>query len=114
MFKIVPNLSLLDGIQALRMSLAKCWFDHKCEEGIECLRQYQREWDDDKRCFKDKPRHDWTSHLVDAARMMAVAWQEEVKTIPQDNTIRGVVVGNNEVTLNELWQTSTPRQSGRI
>lgn len=113
-FKIVPNLALIDGIQALRVALDRCWFDFKCEEGIECLKQYQREWDDDKRMFKDKPRHDWTSHLVDAARMMAIAWQEEVKAKPKDNTIRGVAVGNNDVTLEELWRTSAPINTGRI
>ena len=45
--KIVPNLSLQDGIQATRLALTRTWFDNRCEEGIECLRQYQREWDDD-------------------------------------------------------------------
>lgn len=114
MIKIVPTLAVLDGIQALRVALDRCWFDFKCNEGIECLRQYQREWDDDKRMFKDKPRHDWTSHLVDAARMMAIAWQEEVKAKPKDNTIRGVAVGNNDVTLEELWRTSAPINTGRI
>ena len=41
--KIVPMLSLQDGIQATRLALTRAWFDHKCEDGIECLRQYQRE-----------------------------------------------------------------------
>ena len=112
-FKIVPSLSIQDGIQATRLALRRMWFDHKCEEGIECLRQYQREWDDDKRMFKDKPRHDWTSHGADAMRMCAIAWSEAVKEIPKDNSIRGLVVGENEVSLDEMWktvQTSTNRR----
>lgn len=112
--KIVPSLSVLDGIQSLRMALDRCWFDYKCEEGIECLRQYQREWDDGKRMFRDKPRHDWTSHGADAARMMAIAWQEDAKVIPRDTTIRGIGVGNNQATLDDLWQTAMPRSTGRI
>lgn len=113
--KIVPNLSLQDGIQASRMTLMKSWFDaEKCEEGIECLRQYQREYDEDKKMFRDKPRHDWTSHSCDAWRMLSVAWQEEEKAVLKDSSIKGIGVGQNDATLNDLWK-SMPRQSnGRI
>lgn len=113
-FQIVANLSVQDGIQATRIALQRMWFDFRCDKGIECLRQYQREWDDDKQMFRDKPRHDWTSHGADAMRMCAVAWQEETKAVPKDTTIRGVVVGNNDVTMDEMWK-SVPREStGRI
>lgn len=94
--------------------LERTWFDHKCSEGIECLRQYQREWDDSKRMFRDKPRHDWTSHGSDAFRMASIAWKEDAKVIPRDSTVRGISVGANEATLEELWRDSSPRQMGRI
>lgn len=113
--KIVPSLSLQDGIQAARLALMRSWFDaEKCEDGIECLRQYQREYDEDKKVFRDKPRHDFTSHGADAFRMLAIAWREEDVKTPKDNSIRGVVVGKNEVTLEELWRSSPTRNSGRI
>lgn len=113
--KIVPSLSLQDGIQAARLALMRSWFDaDKCEDGIECLRQYQREYDEDKKVFRDKPRHDFTSHGADAFRMLAIAWREEEVKSPKDNSIRGVVVGKNEVTLEELWRSSPTRTSGRI
>jgi len=109
LFKIVPNLSLQDGIQATRMALSRTWFDAmKCSEGIECLRQYQREYDEDKKVFRDKPRHDWTSHGADAFRMLSVAWRDEAEIAKQNAPIRGIVVGQNEVTLEEMWK-STPR-----
>ena len=113
--KIVPSLSLQDGIQAARLALMRSWFDaEKCHDGIECLRQYQREYDEDKKVFRDKPKHDWTSHGADAFRMLAIAWKEEDKTTPKDNSIRGIVVGQNETTLNELWRSSPTKPSGRI
>lgn len=113
--KIVPSLSLQDGIQATRLALMRSWFDaDRCHDGIECLRQYQREYDEDKKVFRDKPKHDWTSHGADAFRMLAIAWKEEDKTTPKDNSIRGIVVGKNETTLNELWKTQAPKPSGRI
>ena len=113
--KIVPSLSLQDGIQATRLALMRSWFDaDKCHDGIECLRQYQREYDEDKKVFRDKPKHDFTSHGADAFRMLAIAWKEEDKTTPKDHSIRGIVVGQNETTLNELWRTPAAKPSGRI
>jgi len=111
--KIVPMLSLQDGIQATRLALTRAWFDHKCEDGIECLRQYQREYDEDKKVFRDKPRHDWTSHGADAFRMLSIAWKEEAKLPHKDDAIKGLFVGKTEVTLKELWsqqQTVTNRR----
>ena len=100
---------------ATRLALMRSWFDaDRCHDGIECLRQYQREYDEDKKVFRDKPKHDWTSHGADAFRMLAIAWKEENKTTPKDNSIRGIVVGKNETTLNELWRTQAPKPSGRI
>jgi hypothetical protein len=113
-FRIVPSLSLQDGIQAVRMALTRSWFDFKCDEGIECLKQYQREYDDDKKMFRDKPRHDWTSHGADAFRMLSIAWREEEKTLPVDNTIRGLSVGKNDATLNDMWNTVPKPTTGRI
>jgi len=112
--KIVPNLSLQDGIQATRLALMRAWFDYKCEEGIECLRQYQREYDEDKKVFRDKPRHDWTSHGADAFRMLAVAWKEEEKPAIKDDRITGLTIGENEVTLNELWKQTPQTITRRI
>lgn len=77
--RIVPELGLIDGIQAARLTLADCHFDEQCREGIETLKQYQREYDEDKRCFRDKPRHDWTSHYADAFRYACLVWREEMK-----------------------------------
>ena len=113
-FRIVPSLSLQDGIQAVRMALTRSWFDFKCDEGIECLKQYQREYDDDKKMFRDKPRHDWTSHGADAFRMLAIAWKEEEKALPVDDTIRGLSIGKNDATLNDMWNTVPKPTTGRI
>ena len=112
--KIVPSLSLQDGIQASRMALERAWFDHKCLDGIECLRQYQREYDEDKKMFRDKPRHDFTSHGADAFRMLSIAWKDDEKATTKDHSVRGVSVGENETTLNELWAVTPRIRSGRI
>ena len=108
--KIVPNLSLQDGIQATRLALTRCWFDNRCEELIECLRQYQREWDDDKKVFRDRPKHDWTSHSADAMRYLSIVWKDEDSPILKDTRIKGLHVGQTDVSLDELWK-QTPKQT---
>ena len=110
--KIVPNLSLQDGIQATRLALTRTWFDNRCEELIECLRQYQREWDDDKKVFRDRPKHDWTSHSADAMRYLSIVWKDEDSPILKDDRIKGLHVGQTDVTLNEMWK-ETPKITHR-
>ena len=110
--KIVPNLSIQDGIQATRLALTRTWFDNKCEELIECLRQYQREWDDDKKVFRDRPKHDWTSHSSDAMRYLSIVWKDEDSPILKDTRIKGLHVGQTDVSLDELWK-QTPKSTIR-
>ena len=76
------------------------------------MRQYQREWDDDKKVFRDRPKHDWTSHSADAMRYLAIVWRDEEIAIKQDDRIIGVHVGQTEVTLEQLWK-ETPKQLTR-
>lgn len=104
--RITPNLSLQDGIQASRMCLRKCWFDaKKTEMGLICLKQYQREYDTERKMLKDKPKHDFTSHGADAFRMMAVAWKYEEAPKAAEEEMRGIVIGKPSFTLEELWAT---------
>jgi len=112
--KITPNLKLQDGIQASRLALTRAWFDHKCTDGIECLRQYQREYDEDKKVFRDKPRHDWTSHGADAFRYLAIVWKDEAKIVDPEAPIRGVFVGETKVSLNDLWKETKVKTNNRI
>lgn len=75
--QVVPMASKLDGINAVRKTLPRCVFHERCEEvGIAALEQYRREWDDEKKAFKASEVHDWTSHLADAFRYLAMAWRE--------------------------------------
>lgn len=69
----VPELSVQQGILATRQLLNDCWINtERCSDGIEALRQYQREWDERKQSFRENPRHDWASHYADSFRYAAV------------------------------------------
>lgn len=82
--RIVPQAGKLDGINAVRRTLPRCVFHPRCEDqGIAALEQYRREWDDDKKAFKASEVHDWSSHLSDAFRYLAMAWQDAPKEEPK-------------------------------
>lgn len=87
--ELVPNATKLDGVNAARQTLARCVFHPKTEDiGIAALEQYRREWDDEKKAFKASEVHDWTSHLADAFRYLALSWRVipvpavEIKRVP--------------------------------
>lgn len=112
---IVPDLSVQDGIQAVRAMLPRVYFDEvNCAEGIEALRQYQREYDEDKKAFRQTPRHDWTSHPADAFRMLAVAWKQERPADPTPEKARSLIVGMpGGATLNDMWKVHESMETRR-
>lgn len=84
--RLVPDHKLMDGINATRETLPRCWFDEtRTEAGLDALRQYRSEYDEKALVFDDKPKHDWTSHAADAFRYLAMAWREIVAPAPKDD-----------------------------
>lgn len=82
--QVIPLAGKLDGINAVRRMLPHTVFDPRCEDtGIAALEQYRREWDDEKKTFRASEVHDWTSHLSDAFRYLAMAWREAPKVEPK-------------------------------
>jgi hypothetical protein len=66
-------MGVADGINAVRTILSRCWFDEdKTSKGRDCLAQYRRAWDEDRKIYQDRPYHDWTSHGADAFRYLAL------------------------------------------
>lgn len=73
--EVLPRLGLEDGINGARMLFGKCHFDEeKCEDGLEALRNYRREFMPEKNITKQAPVHDWASHPADAFRYMAMGY----------------------------------------
>lgn len=74
--QIVPRLSVVDGINAVRMVFPGCWFDEAgCEDGLFALRHYRYKIDS-AGSFSKEPLHDEASDGSDAFRMFAVASHE--------------------------------------
>jgi hypothetical protein len=70
---VLPRLSVDDGIQSVRRLLPKCWFNMpKVRQGVDCLRNYRREFDEKRNVYYEKPLHNWASHGADALRYLAI------------------------------------------
>ncbi len=113
---IVPMVSKSDRINAARKVLPRCEFNaDTCAKGLDGLREWSYEWNEDLQEFSKEPLHNWASHPGDgfsygAQIMLERDPPEEKKVIP----IRGVAVGQpSNVTFDELWDEVQP-QSGRI
>jgi hypothetical protein len=75
--RLVTRGTIPDGINAVRATMPICHFDEaECSEGIKALKAYRREWDEAHSCWKDRPRHDWSSHAADAFRYLCLTWRE--------------------------------------
>jgi len=97
-FITIPRGRVEDGIEAVRQIFSRCWFDEKCKQGVNCLRNYKKEWDAKNRVMKLIPKHNWASHGSDAFRMLAVA----VKTQSFESTYLDIEIGS-ESTITSGW-----------
>lgn len=110
---IVPNLSLQDGIEAARLILPSCHFNKtRCKEGIEALRYYHREWDEVNKCFRDAPKHDWSSHPADSFRYFALVTKERIVRTKRPLT-QGMQVQKPDITLDALWEDRNRQRAFR-
>jgi phage terminase large subunit len=81
-FTVAPKLSIQEGVDIVRRKFSTCYFDERnCWEGIEALKSYHKEWDEDRRIYKDLPVHNWATHAADAFRTGCVAGKKK-KTKP--------------------------------
>jgi len=79
-FRIVPKLSIQEGIERARGIFPRVWIDiDKCKYLIKCLENYHKNYNEKHNVYSDKPVHDWSSHCADAFRYMAVAQNQSRK-----------------------------------
>jgi phage terminase large subunit len=83
----VPHLDLVDGINALRMLLPRCWFDEqKCAHGIEALRNYKKTWNERLQQFTGVPVHDWACVTGDT-RVLLRYGTYQIQNLPRTGEV---------------------------
>ena len=72
-FRTAPQLTIMDGIEAVRSMFNRLWIDEKkCVGLIKSLENYRQEWDERRKVYKTQPLHDSNSHAADAMRYLAI------------------------------------------
>ena len=110
---IAPELSIQQGIDAVRVILPKCYFNEPTTRvGLRHLRLYSRLYNQANNAFSNQPKHDEHSHSADAFRYMAVSAKDFAGTpIKQKGPIaRGF---DKNYQLEVLWN-AVPNRSDRI
>lgn len=76
--KRIVKVSVADGLQAGRVAINAATFDAgKCAHGIDGLKSYRRDWDDERKTFRETPVKDWAEHIGSAWRYLGLAWRDE-------------------------------------
>jgi hypothetical protein len=106
--QLVPNHAREDGIYAAKKTIRRSLFHAKyCAEGIECLKNYQREWDPDNKIYSNRPLHNWAENGASSFRYGAIAWrgiQKPVKPVKDRPIVIADAVGRMRtgLTFDEL------------
>lgn len=97
---IVPKLSIEAGIEAVRVTLSRCYFDEvKCSKLLKMLESYRQLFDAKRQVYLGKPLHDFASHGADAFRYMAVSIPmivEDFSAQDLDNIYQQTRMGSSE------------------
>ena len=108
----LENVSILQntnteqqGIMAARQLFPRLWIDARQEKFIDALTNFRREWDDSKKCFREKPVHDWTNHYADALRYLSWVWKEPVVKKPSTPNRTLSVGKKSTVTMDDLLKS---------
>ena len=81
----IAQVSVQDGINAGNRTIRVARFDReRCDLGIEGLKNYRREWDDDLKTFRQNPVKDWAEHIGSAWRYLGLAWENEIENKPAE------------------------------
>ena len=121
--KIVPDMDLIDGIAATRVTFPLFYINQEeCQDLILAAKSYHYKYDEETKKYSDEPVHDWSSHYMDMTRYLAIcanpnaamtlkqaAEQDPSKpiTVPQASGL------HYAFALNNIWDLG-PRHSGRL
>lgn len=76
---VLPKLPIIDWINAVRRIFHNLRIDPKNEDLIEALTNYRQKYDEKRDVFLNNPEHDKYSHLADAMRYTAIAYEQLVR-----------------------------------
>lgn len=108
---ITPNASIPDRVNAGRVLIKRIAFSDKCERGLEGLRAWSYEYNEQNKAFSQVPKHDWASHDGDGFTYGCLIMQQ-TKVPPEPR----VIIPRGPATIDELIRLSEskPARNTRI
>ena len=102
----MPDSKREHRINAARKVISRCRFaKQRCKKGLNGLRSWSYEYDGEKKTYSKEPRHDWASHPGDGFSYGCLIMQERIVVKPKVIELpRGLLVGANTVTLDEMYR----------
>jgi hypothetical protein len=86
--EIVPKVTnVMDRINACRMIFNRCYFNKAgTPKGVDCLRMYESEYNEDNKVLALRPKHNWASHGSDAfgTGVMGIEEKRKLLTHPEE------------------------------
>lgn len=113
---ITPNSKKSDRVNAARKIIRRVAFSNRCAEGLDGLRSWSYEYNEESKTFSSEPKHDWASHDGDGFSYGCLVMEmfrpqptlEETR-FPAQGRPDGRIV---TATVDELW-ADTPRIAQR-
>ena len=112
--RIVTNMDIMDGIEAARVMFKHFRFNQsETGDGVACLLAYQRDYDEDRKVYSNRPRHDWSSHGADSLRYLSLVAKLEPQRPSGPEKPLAVPV-DASFSLDQLWETGQTSINGRV
>jgi hypothetical protein len=113
---IVPNHKVRDRLAATRKVFPSITLDSEnqgCQDMLEALKGYRRDWDDKKLMFSDVPLHDWCSDYADSFGYMCVVAAQNHTLRSSDMNVKEKIAKTSNYNLQSLFEERENRL-GRI
>lgn len=111
-FTIASDVSIVDGIEAVRTGLGKTWIDeYTCAPLIKALENYRQEYDSKKKTYKGNPLHDWSSNFADAARYLFISLPKTRDGLSADaleQRYQEARYGSSQTNMPSIFRTDLP------
>lgn len=112
-FTVARNISIVDGIEAVRSCFSKVWIDEKnCSQLIKALENYRQEYDEKKKVYKPAPLHNWASHFCDSMRYLAVSLPRMRDGLSSEDIERNyyeALYGSDQSNLPSIFRDDLPK-----
>ena len=111
-FTIAEDISIVDGIEAVRSTLSKVWIDEKnCSQLIRAIENYRQEYDSKKRIYKSQPLHNEFSHAADAMRYLCISlpkMRDGLSPQELDKRYQEAVYGTHNTNMPSVFRDDLP------